>query len=71
MMRVYKKGVPPEDVGVRLVRSLFVSRGSLFLYYGSSFGFGVKLDEVGTCTNLDVAATFGKTCQDTTEILFP
>ena len=71
MMRVYKKGAPPEDVGVRLVRSLFVSRDSLFLCHGSGFGFGVKFDEVGTCANLDVWATLGKTRQGTTEVLFP
>lgn len=71
MMRVYKKGAPPEDVGVRLVRSLFVSRGSLFLCHGSGFGFGVKFDEVSTCANLEVSPTLGKARQGTTEVLFP
>ena len=61
MMRVNKKGAPPIDVRVRPLKSLYVSRGSLLLCYGSGLGFWVKLDEVGTCTNLDVVATIGKT----------
>lgn len=61
MTRVNKKGAPPVDVGVRAFKSLYVSRGSLLLCYGSGFSFRVKFDEVGTCANLDVVATIGKT----------
>ena len=56
-----KKGAPPTCGSAPFMMIVLYSRNGLLLCYGSDFGFWVKFDEVGTCTNLDVVATIGKT----------
>ena len=66
-----KKGALSTCESAPFMMIVLYFRNGLLLCYGSSFGFWIKLDEVGTCTNLDIVATIGKTCQGTTKILFP
>ncbi len=56
-----KKGALSHVDSAPFMMIVLYFRNGLLLCYGSSLGFGVKFDEVGTCTNLDVVATIGKT----------
>ena len=56
-----KKGALSHVDSAPFMVIIIYSRNNLLFGNSSCFCFGVKLDEIGTCTNLDVVATIGKT----------